>query len=301
MKKVLKWFGIGFASLVGLLLVIAFVMFLIGNARLNKTYDFPLSNIVVPTDAAAIERGKHRAEVLCTGCHGADLGGVNNWFAAGPLGTIDSANLTSGEGGIGLEFKSNEDYVRALRHGIDPEGKPIYMPAVPATAHLSDEDLGAIIAYLKTLPPVDRKTNGHHFTPLAKILLAAGMLGKIPVEAVSHEAQVPAPSAGVTVDYGRYLVDINDCRTCHGEQMAGGKHPDPTVKVLVPNVTPGGEPGAWKEADFITAIRTGITPSGHQLNPDLMPWKEYSRLTDDELKAIWLYLQSLPRREQASK
>ncbi len=301
MLKVLKWIGIAFGSLVGMLLVIGFVLFLIGNGRLNKTYDFPPSNIVVPTDAASIERGKHRVQVLCTGCHGADLSGVNNWFAVGPLGTIDSANLTSGEGGIGREFTKDEDYVRALRHGIDPEGKPIYMPAVPATSHLSDEELGAVIAYLKTIPPVDHKTNGHQFTLMAKILMAAGVFGKLPVEAVSHETNVTTPPAGVTEDYGKYLVDINDCRTCHGQELSGGKHPDPSVKVIVPNITPGGELAAWSETDFITAIRNGVTPSGHQLNPDLMPWKDYGLLTDDELKAIWLYIHSLPKLPQVTK
>src|SRR3989304_5981534 len=134
MKRMFKWIGIVLGSLVGLLLVAGVVMYFIGNARLNKVYDFPLSKITIPTDGASIEYGKHRAEILCQGCHGEDLSGVNNWFDGGPLGKIDSANLTSGEGGIGDEF-SAEDYVRAIRHGIDQEGKPIFMVAVPSTAY----------------------------------------------------------------------------------------------------------------------------------------------------------------------
>lgn len=176
MKKISKWVGIVLGSLVGLLLLTGVVLYFIGDARLNKTYDFPPSNIVLPTDEASIEYGKHRVESLCQGCHGADLSGVDNWFNAPPIGTIDSANLTSGEGGIGDEF-TTEDYVRAIRHGIDREGKPIFMPAVLSTAHLSDEDLGAIIAYLKTIPPVDHQTKERYFTPLARILLTAGILG----------------------------------------------------------------------------------------------------------------------------
>ena len=87
MKKVFKWIGIGLGSLVGLILLVALVLFFIGNARLNKTYDFPPSNLTLPTDAASLEFGKHRAEVLCAGCHGADLSGIENWFNAGPLGS----------------------------------------------------------------------------------------------------------------------------------------------------------------------------------------------------------------------
>ena len=64
MKKILKWIGTVLGVLVGLVLVAGVVLFLIGNTRLNKTYDFPPSNITIPTDAASIEYGKHRAESL---------------------------------------------------------------------------------------------------------------------------------------------------------------------------------------------------------------------------------------------
>jgi len=296
-KKVFKWIGIVLGSLIGLVLVLAVGLFFVGNARLNKKYEVPPSNITLPTDAASLELGKHRAEVLCQGCHGADLSGIDNWFNAPPLGTIDSANLTSGAGGIGAEF-TTEDYVRAIRNGINREGKPIFMIAVPSTAHLSDEDLGAIIAYVKSVPPVDHTVKPRHFTPLAKILLAAGMLGKLPAEAVSHDVHVTAPARGATAEYGEYLVNTNDCRVCHGPNLNGGPYPDPTIKKISPNLTPGGELGFWTEEQFMSTIHTGKTPGGHELNPELMPWKYYRLFYDDELKAIWLYLQSLPKLAQ---
>jgi len=298
MKKVFKWVGIGLGSLIGLILLVALVLFFIGNTRLNKSYDFPSSDITLPTDDASLEFGKHRAEVLCEGCHGSDLSGIENWFSAGPLGTVDSANLTTGEGGFGREATSVEDYIRAIRHGIDPEGKPIFMPAVVSTANLSDQDLAAIIAYVQSVPPVDHVTSGHKFTPLAKIMLAAGMLGQLPVESVSHATQVSAPAMGVNKEYGEYMVNTNDCRVCHGPKLNGGPFPDPTIKKISPNLTPGGEIAAWTEGQFITTIRTGVTPGGHELDNNFMPWKDYSKFYDDELKAIWLYLQSLPAEKQ---
>ena len=301
MKKVFKWVGIGLGSLVGLILLVALVLFFMGNARLNKTYAFPSSDITLPTDEASLAFGKHRAEVLCEGCHRADLSGIENWFSAGPLGTVDSANLTMGEGGFGREATSVEDYVRAVRHGIDPEGKPIFMPAVVSTANLSDKDLAAIIAYVKSVPPVDHVTHGQHFTPLAKIMLAAGMLGKLPVESVSHATRVAAPEQGVNKEYGKYMVDTNDCRVCHGPNLNGGPFPDPTIQKISPNLTPGGELAAWTEEQFIATLRTGVTPSGHQLDPKFMPWDFYQKFTDDELKAIWLYLQSVPAEKQYTK
>jgi len=301
MKKIFKWIGTVLGALVGLILIVGGVLFLMGNARFSKTYDFPPSDITLPTDEASLEFGKHRAEVLCEGCHGTDLSGIENWFSAGPLGTVDAANLTSGEGGFGREATSVEDYVRAIRHGIDPEGKPIFMPAVVSTSNLSDADLAAIIAYVKSVPPVDHITNGNNFTPLAKIMLAAGMLGKLPVESVSHATQVTAPERGVTKEYGEYMVDTNDCRICHGPNLNGGPFPDPTIQKISPNLTPGGELNAWTEEQFITTLRTGVTPGGHSLDNEFMPWKNYSQFTDDELKAIWLYLQSVPAEKQYTK
>ena len=298
MKKVFKWLGIVLGSMLGLVLVAGAAMYFIGNARFKKTYEFPPSNISVPTDAASIAYGQHRAETLCEGCHRVDLGGIVNWFNAGPLGIVDSANLTSGTGGVGQEFTTDQDYVNAIRHGIDPEGKPIFMPAVYSTANLSDEDLGAIIAYVKSVPPVDQKTNGQHFTPLAKIMLAAGVLGDLPVEAVSHDIHVTAPERAMSIEYGGYLVDTNDCRICHGPQLNGGPFPDPTITLISPNITPGGEPGFWTEDQFINTIRTGVTPGGHELNPKHMPWDVYKLMTDDELKAIFMYLHSLPKLAQ---
>jgi mono/diheme cytochrome c family protein len=297
MKKVIRIVAIVLASLLGSAVLSGLVLYLLGDARLNRVYDFPPSNIEVPTDAASLEYGHHRVEILCQGCHGEDLSGIENWFNAGPLGTIDSANLTSGEGGVGRDF-TTEDYVRAIRHGIGRDGKPIFMTAVPSTAHLSDEDLGAIIAYLKTVPPVAHQLQGERFTPLAKILLAAGLLDKLPVEAVSHDVHVTAPGRDASVEYGEYLVNTNDCRLCHGTDLNGAPFPDPTVTKISPNLTPGGELGFWSEEDFFSAIRNGTTPSGHKLDSEFMPWPSYSKFYDDELKAIWLYLQSLPKLPQ---
>ena len=297
MKKIFKWIGIVLGSLIGLVLIAGVAFFSIGNARLNKTYDFPPSNITIPADEASIEFGKHRAETLCQSCHGQDLSG-GNMLDDPVMGTLDAANLTMGEGGIGEEYSSDEDYVRAIRHGVDPDGKPIFMPAVNSTSQLSDEDLGTILAYLKTIPPVDNATGGQQLKPLAKILMGAGMFPKLPVEVVSHDIHVNAPERGISVEYGNYLISTNDCRECHGQELAGAEYPDPTVQLITPNITLGGEVGFWSEDAFINTIRTGITPSGHQLNGDHMPWETYKLFTDDELKAMNTYFQSLPKLEQ---
>ena len=59
------------------------------------------------------------------------------------------------------------------------------------------------------------------------------------------------------------------------------------------NLTRGGEVGFWSEELFLATMRTGVTPGGHKLI-DFMPWKFFGQMTDEELSAVWMYLQSLP-------
>jgi mono/diheme cytochrome c family protein len=131
-------------------------------------------------------------------------------------------------------------------------------------------------------------------------MFGAGMLGKLPAESVSHEVHVTAPTREATAAYGEYLVNTHDCRICHGPELNGGPFPDPTIKKISPNLTPGGEPGFWTEEQFIDTIRTGKTPGGHDMDPQFMPWNFYNKFSDEELKAIWLYLQTLPKLSQYS-
>jgi mono/diheme cytochrome c family protein len=187
--------------------------------------------------------------------------------------------------------------VRAIRHGVGADGKPIFMPAVLAYQYMSDEDLGAVIAYLKVAPPVDHETEGS-FDVMGKIMLGAGLFGKLPVEEVNHATNVTAPEASVTVEYGEYLVMVGDCSSCHGADYAGGAFPDPAVTFPVPNITPAGNIGSWTEEEFIIAMRTGVTPEGKSLVPALMPFGAIGKMSDEELKAAYLFLKSVPAVEK---
>ncbi len=164
--------------------------------------------------------------------------------------------------------------------------------------YFSNVPLGAIIAYVKSVPPVDHTLNGQSFTPLTKIMFVLGVFPPMAVEAVSHETHVASQTVGVNVEYGKYVMDTNDCRICHGPNLNGGPFPDPTRTKISPNLTPGGELAFWSEDEFINTIRTGVTPGGHELDNEFMPWNNYRNMTDDELKAIWLYLQSVPKMDQ---
>lgn len=297
MKKFFKWLGIILGSLVALIVVIFIVLALKGNASLNRSYSASTDQITIPTDAESIARGEHWVKAECIGCHGDNLSGGP--FFEAPFGYIDAKNLTSGKGGIGSKF-TDADWVRALRHGVSPEGKSVLIMPASDFRYFSDADLGDIIAYVKSIPPVDKETREPHFNLLGKALIGAGVFGKgvIVAEDIQQSGPVPSsiPNAGITPEYGDYLVNASGCRTCHGVNLTGGKSPDPTA-INAPNLTPGGELIAWKEADFIKAIRTGVAQSGHQLDPKQMPWEHFKNFSDDELKAIFMYLQSQPKLE----
>ena len=297
MKKFFKWFGIVLGSLLGLIILVFLGMVFKGSSMLNKTYDVQAESITIPTDAASIARGEHWVKAECIGCHGDDLSGGP--FFEAPFATIDAKNLTSGTGGAGLEFK-DADWIRALRHGVNPEDHSLLIMPASDFRYFSDSDLGDIIAYVKSVPPVDKETREPNFNLLGKALVGAGVFGKgiLVANDIQQGEPVPssAPNAGVTPEYGEYIVNVSGCRACHGVNLSGGKSPEPTA-INAPNLTPGGELIAWNEDDFIKAIRTGVAKSGHELDPRQMPWEHFKNFSDDELKAIWSYLQSVPKHE----
>ena len=251
------------------------------NPRLS--FEIQPQAVVIPTDQASLERGEHLVEsvAICQDCHGKDLAG--QVLEDDPVfGRIVSSNLTAGAGGIGGIY-SDTDFVRAIRHGVRPNGKPLFFMPSEEFTKFSDADLGAIIAYIKSVPPVDNELPDIAAGPLGRLFLLLEP-AFLPARVIDHTASRPsAPESGVTVEYGAYLATI--CTACHGSDLSGG---------FGPNITPGGAPGGWSEAGFINTLRTGVTPEGRRLNPDDMPWESLGKMTDDELRAVWLYLQSVP-------
>ena len=294
-RKILNWIGIVLGSLVGLLVLAFVVLYIIGSMKWNhirgKEYEVPVEPITIPTDQASIARGEHIATIrMCKDCHTENWSGQSDSVPG--LITLSMPNLTPGAGGVGAT-NTDEDWVRAIRHGVGYGGRGLLLMPSRLWYYLSDEDLADLIAYLKSLPPVDNEPPKTELGPLGRVMMT---LGQLPPEAtepdatvIDHYAPRPvAPQPGVTVEYGMYLA--RTCTLCHGSELNGQTIFDGSVAL---NVTPGGEMKGWSEEDFIATMRTGVTPNGHQLK-DVMPWKYFGQMTDDELKAVWMYLQSLP-------
>lgn len=295
--KLLRWAMIAAAAVLSAALGAAIVAIALVTSRLNRTYDVQAQAVTIPDDPAAVERGEHlvRAVAGCDVCHGTDLGGMT--LLEEPLiMSLYGPNLTAGEGGVGARF-SDLDWERALRHGVDTDGKPLILMPAQNFRWLTDEDLGAIVAYLRSLRPVDNAVPEPVLGPMG-YLLALTEPAFLPAELFDHSERASlVAEPGVTAEYGAYLVAIGTCRDCHGEDLNGRELPLPD-EPPARNLTPGGELIGWTNEDFIGTIRTGITPSGHELRePMASVLKTLRRQSDEELTAIFFYLQSLPTKE----
>ncbi len=295
-KKVLKWTGVVVAGLLGLLVLVFGGVYFAAEARVNKVYDVRPAALSLPADEASLAEGKRVFTTRgCSDCHNPDGSGKVMEEIPSFLGYIVPTNLTGGKGGVGAVYKDT-DWDRAIRHGLDPEGKPLMVMPSEEYAALDDVDTAALIAYLKSLPPVDNELPPSTIGPLGRVLLVTGGLSALPAEAIDHSApHLAAVDRTVSVEYGAYLAAT--CTGCHGQSLSGGPIPGVPGEPPYPsNLTPNPETGlgGWQEADFVQAIRTGQRPDGSTINPQLMPWPAFSQMTDGELSALWLYLESIP-------
>jgi mono/diheme cytochrome c family protein len=306
LKKVGKWAVIGVTGVAAVLAAAVVVLE-------RRTYDQAEPAVVASSDPAIVARGRYLAygPAHCVDCHGAPdrhadaQAGREVPFSGGhefrlPVGIFRAANLTSDrETGIG--GLRDGQLARALRHGISREGRAL-VPFMPF-ANLSDEDLVAVLSFLRTQPPVRNPVVTQEPNLLGHIVKAFVLKPVGPSEPVPHS--VP-PAA--TVAYGRYLAhSVANCVGCHtmrdlrtgaftGPVLGGGldfvSDLDPRLHLVSPNLTPAARTGkitGWTEEVFMARFRTGRGAEGSP-----MPWSSFGRLSDNDLQAVYRYLRSLP-------
>lgn len=301
-RKILKWTGI-------------VILFIIAGAtvttmaRQHLTYDAPFPEIKASTDSVVIARGRHL--VLgpghCADCH-SPVRNVDSMLALGkdpalsggfqfdlPFGRFYTANLTPDtETGIGRY--TDGEIARVLRYSIKKNGEAV-LPFMPFQ-NMSDEDLIAIISYLRAQEPVRHAVPEHEYNVMGNVIKAFMIKPSGPTGEV---AKFVKPDT--TATYGRHLVmAVANCNECHtkrneigdyvGEPLAGGTEFEEKghSTLITPNLTPdsSGRLFYWNQKQFIERFRKGkLIPYSH------MPWESYSRMTDDELKAIWNYLKTV--------
>jgi mono/diheme cytochrome c family protein len=307
MKRIAKIVG-GTAVAIAALALILVVVVLV---RADRTFDAPYPEVRATKDPAMIARGEAIAHGAghCVNCHTpsdddkAIAAGAMPPFTGGrefdlPFGKVYTPNLTPDvETGIGR--RTDAELARVLRYGVHADGRAV-LPFMEFH-HLSDEDLSALISYLRAQKPIRNAVPKHQLNLIGKAVMAFAIK---PIGPKTQPLQfTPAPEA--TIARGEYIANsVAGCAACHtkrnpldgsfiGERFAGGMvFDDGGEKVLVsPNLTPSkyGRITSWSEDQFVGRFGAGVgIPNTH------MPWRQYQRLSETDLRAIYRYLKSLP-------
>jgi mono/diheme cytochrome c family protein len=301
MYPFLWWSGIVVAVLLMCLVIAVSSIYLVSGSRLGYAYQVEPAPVVIPVSEEAVATGRHIAITRgCVDCHGENLSGRVVMDDAS-FGRIVSANLTGGRGSRVNAF-TEADWVRAIRHGIGPDNRGlVFMPSNEYFV-LSDEDLGALIAYMKSVRPVHGESAVTRIGPVGRIRYLTGEVPLVAAELIDHDATPPpAPPYGPTPEYGGYLAV--SCSGCHGADYTGGDIPGvPSDWPPAANLTPDPSGlGGWRQEDFARVLRTGQRPDGRQIDPAHMPWTFSRHFRDDEISALWRYFQSLEPRPMSDR
>lgn len=277
LRKIAKWTVIVAGALVGLVLLAVVVIYLAGGRVLAQRWDIPLTSIDIPDDSAVVSEGRRLAAIHgCTGCHSKDLSG--GMLIDDPLlARISSPNLTKVLGRY-----SDAELVRVIRHGVWPDGKgSVAMPS-SMFYHLSDRDLGAIIAFLRDMPPVESDLPTTSIRLMARLGLVMGQY-QVQADLIDHDADRIPPVTDDGGPNGRYLA-YTGCTECHGQALEGGFNSAPPLVIV----------RGYSLDEFTRLMQTGVPRDGRDLRMmGAVARSRFSRLSDEEIAALHGYLQSM--------
>lgn len=287
-------------ALVGVVLVVS-----------RRTFDAPYPAITASRDPKVITRGRYIAygAAHCVNCHtpssqneaieaGATPLLTGGRAFKGPFGSVTTPNLTPDtETGIGRY--TDAELARAIRHSVKPNGQAL-LPFMQ-TQHFSDEDLTAVISFLRSQPAVRNPAAlaGRQFNLLGKALIAFAIKPAGPTRPVLTHT----PPEG-TEESGEYLAtSLASCDSCHTKRnLLTGAYETPRFSggmtfpvdeqhvIVTPNLTPAkaGRITTWTEEQFVGRFGVGVGIKGTH-----MPWKQYQTLTETDVRSIYRYLRTL--------
>jgi len=262
------------------------------DQRMQRTVDVKVQPVAYRSDATALERGKYLFESRgCVDCHGAN--GAGRTFVEDGAGLkIKGPNISPGPGTVVAAYQP-QDWVRAIRHGVAPSGRPLMVMPSEDYNRFTDDDLAALVAYVRGLPPV-QGTGAEVQLPLpARVMYGFGAIRDAAAR-IDHSRppQQPIPE-GVTVQHGAYVANM--CLGCHGEKLAGGKVPGgPPDWPAAANLTPGAGSVMphYPDADaMLKLFRTGKRADGSDVL--VMPFGSLKNMSETDVRALHLYLKTL--------
>lgn len=301
-KPWVRWTLVAFATLAGAAAAAVAAGTWLAERKMARRVEVAVAPIALPADGTALERGRYLYTTRgCTDCHGAD--GAGRTLVDKDGLKIAGPHIGNGAGSVTARYELT-DWVRAIRHGLAPGGRPLLIMPSQDYNRLTDADLGAMVAYLKQLPPVDAKGGGAAVLQLPVPMRVLYGFGAIPDAAsmIDHRLPPERPVAeGATVEHGRYVAQM--CIGCHGAGFGGGKVPGgPPDWPAAANLTPGegGAMGRYSDAAaFARMMRSGLRPDGSKIA--VMPFEALAGMNDVDLEGMYRFLKTLPPRAAGTR
>ena len=263
----------------------------LADRKMQRRVDIPVQPVAYRSDASALARGQYLyASRGCVDCHGAN--GAGRTFVDDGGLVIAGPNITSGPGGVVAAYQP-VDWVRAIRHGVTPQGRALMVMPSEDYNRFTDDDLAALVAHVRALPPQSGQGAVVQLPLPVKALYGFGAIQDA-ASKIDHSlpAQTPVPE-GVTVAHGQYVAHM--CIGCHGANLQGGKIPGgppdwPPASKLTPGE--GSVMGRYADADSLLAMfRSGKRPDGSAVQ--VMPFESLKEMSDTDVRALHLYLKEL--------
>ena len=267
----------------------------LASRKMNRQVEVAVSAVAPASDAAAIQRGGYLfASRGCADCHGANGGGRvfvddgKGFKLAGPQISPGSASVTTAY--------RDADWVRSIRHGVKPSGRPIMIMPSEDYNRFTDADLAALVGYVRQMPATSGSAAVIELPLPLRVLYGLGAIQDAATK-IDHRLPPQKPVAeAVSVEHGQYVANM--CLGCHGPALAGGKVPGgPPDWPAAARLAPGeGSVMAVRYADadaFLKMLKTGQRPDGSKVA--VMPFEALSKLSDTDARALHLYLTSLGR------
>ncbi len=279
MKRALRWLRNGLLALIGLILLGATVVYVQSERIAKRTYDRALEPVSVPSDSASIAEGMRLATIrgCMNGCHGEGIGG--RVFMDEPA----LARIVAPDISRVIQAYSNEALARLLRFGIKRDGTSSMVMPASMLYHLTDDDLGAIIAFLRSQPITDGPETSIRVGPMGRVGVVAGMF-KPAVDFDHAMERVDLSDPADMIAHGRYLA-LTACTECHGNDLRGWPSEGVPSLALV---------AAYSHDEFDTLMRTGVAKGDRELDlMALVSQTRFSHFTPEEVNALHAYLQTL--------
>jgi cytochrome c553 len=269
-----------------LLVVIAAAGLLRFQAKATRSHRVPDRTVHVENTPAQLARGEHLARTLggCTECHGEALSG--KIMDDNALLRVSAPNITRGRGGVVADYTA-ADWLRAILHGIDREGRNLIVMPSKELRTFSDQDIAAMIAYMQTVRPVDAEVPASKVSLLGQVVLGLAGEDLWSANGIDHAEprdRLVTPS-GATAAHGEYLIGV--CKGCHGPNLQGGLRHGPDAPPSA-DISARAMAG-WSRDQFERLLRQGKRRDGSDVSP-AMPWRPLGKVTDEELTAMWLAL-----------